>query len=69
MARPKKKPRERFQITISKPVAKKVRALAKKLDREISEVFEGAVIYILARYKEPPPGAIVVDFPKEEKAP
>lgn len=64
MARPKKAPRERFQITLPKPTARGLRALAKKLDREISEVVDAAVRYIVDKYKDVPPGGLVVEIPQ-----
>lgn len=52
MARPKKSPRERFQITLPKPTAKKLRAVAKKLDRELSEVVNAALVLVLDSMRE-----------------
>lgn len=64
MPRPKKAPRERLQITLSKPVAKRLRAFAKRLDRDISEVVEAGSVFIMDNYREVPPGGLVVDIPK-----
>jgi hypothetical protein len=47
MPRPKKAPRVRLQITLSKPTAKRLRAVAKKLDRDISEVVDAALRLVL----------------------
>lgn len=43
MARPKKAPRDRLQITLPKTVAKPLRKCAKQLDRDLSDVISVAV--------------------------
>lgn len=59
MARPKKSPRERLQISIKKETAKRLRKFAKKLDRDISEVVDAAVTHIMDKYVDLPDGSIV----------
>ncbi len=52
MARPKKAPRVRLQITLPVRTAKKLRALAKKLDRDISEVVDASLRLVLNSIRE-----------------
>jgi hypothetical protein len=59
MARPKKAPRVRLQITLPVPTAKKLRAFARANDRELSEVVEKAVADYLTIITEVSP-----TFPK-----
>lgn len=64
MARPKKAPRVRLQITLKKSTAKDLRKFAKRLDRDISEVVDAAVSYVMQRYKDVPFNGVVVEFPQ-----
>lgn len=52
MARPKKAPRERLQITLPKPQAAALRKWAKKKDRDISDVVSWAVRVFLANHEK-----------------
>lgn len=63
MPRPKKSPRERLQISIKKETAKRLRAFAKRLDRDVSEVVDAAVTHVMDRYKELPATGMVVEIP------
>ncbi len=47
MARPKKSPRERLQITLPKMIARELRAHAKKHDAELSTVIANALALYL----------------------
>jgi hypothetical protein len=65
MGRPKKAPRDRLNITLPKATVKKLRAYAKRIDRDVSEVINAAVVYVME--KEIPPGAIVVKMAREDR--
>lgn len=55
MARPKKAPRDRLQITLPKPMSKKLRAFARKRDSDISAVVAEAVSAYMRTSNEIPP--------------
>jgi hypothetical protein len=59
MARPKKAPRVRLQITLPKKTAKDLRGFARKLDRDISEVVDAAVRHVMDKYTELPDKSLV----------
>lgn len=54
MARPKKSPRMRFQISLSRKLGRRLRAFAKSRDAEISAVVSEAVSAHLRETGEPP---------------
>jgi len=52
MGRPKKAPRVRLQITLPIATAKKLRAVSKKLDRDISEVVDASLRLVLSSLRD-----------------
>lgn len=63
MARPKKAPRDRFQITLPTPVGRALRKYARKHDVEISSVVSDAVCAYLRGLRGIPPVVMPVELP------
>jgi hypothetical protein len=66
MARPKKSPRSRFQITLPKSLGRELRAYAKKKDAELSQVVGEALSAYFRTTNSIPPETRAVLFSRDK---